>query len=221
MNIKIKKFTQIPNWIIINEKITDSSFRTYVVLKSFKFGSNDPFPSQATLAGLRAKSKKSIIEHLKSLKNLGFLIYKKRGFSSSNQYQFIGEDNYTDDSEEIVTTKTKEISPLNSRNLQPNNTKFNKTKINNLQGDNNNSYKERELTPEEEDLVEKIVEWNIRPIFNTLLPEKRVRMMVKNTVKKYGFKEVWEIYDEVANKSYAPHPMDFWNEIKELKEEKK
>lgn len=216
--MKIKKFTQIPNWIILKRDLSDASFRTYVVLKSFKFGSKNPFPSQTTLAGLRDKSKKSIIEHLKDLRILELISYKKRGFSSSNQYQFIGEESYTDDSEEIVTPKEKETAPLNSQNLQPNNTEFNNTKINNLRGDSRNSFKDRKLTSEEEDLVERIVEWNTRPIFGTLLTEKQVRFQVIHTVKKYGFEKINKIFDETAN-TYSPHPRDFWNAIKELKED--
>ena len=215
--MKMKKFTQIPNWIISNAQIPDSSFRTYSVLKSFKYGSNNPFPSQATLAKIRNKSKKSIIEHLKILRKLSLLSYKKRGFSSSNQYQFIGEENHIDDGEEFVTTKIKETSALNSQNLQSNNTEVNNTKINNLKGDNKNSFKrERELSLEEIKLVEKIVEWNTRSVFNTLLTERQVRFQVLHTVKKYGLEKVKLIFDRTANTTY-PHPKDFWNEIKELK----
>jgi hypothetical protein len=43
-------------------------------------------------------------------------------------------------------------------------------------------------------------------------------MQVTHTVRKYGMEKIWKIYDTVANKSYSPHPRDFWNEIKALKE---
>lgn len=138
MKKEMKNFSIILNPIIRDSKITDAAFRTYVVLKTFQFtlpsGQTNPFPSQATIAKIRGKSKKSIISHLKMLKSLGLISYKKRGYSASNMYHFIGEEKYTIDSgntEDNYTSKVKETSHLSLQKLQPNNNEINNTKTNN------------------------------------------------------------------------------------------
>ena len=130
----MKNFTQVPNFIINNKDVPDGALRTYLLLKSYKYGSSNVFPSQATLARLRGKSKKTIINHLKLLKAKGLISYKKRGFSASNKYQFIGEENYTNEeinSNRNYTSKVKKSSSLSLRKLQPNNTKINNYETNN------------------------------------------------------------------------------------------
>ena len=79
--MKIKdKFVQIENSVIFNVNIPNSIFRTYMVLKTFKYGEGKVFPSQATLANLRGLSTRSIIYHLQVLKTLNLISYKKRGY---------------------------------------------------------------------------------------------------------------------------------------------
>jgi len=129
-----RDFTQIPNEIIKDKNIPDGAFRTYLLLKSYKYGSSKVFPSQNTLAAIRGKTKKTIITHLKILKDKNLITYKKRGFSASNQYELIGEENYTNDNRESMknyTSKMKKNLPLSLRRLQPNNTETNNTKMSN------------------------------------------------------------------------------------------
>lgn len=126
----MENFTQIENAIIKNSKIPDGAFRTYSVLKSFKYGSGNVFPSQKTIAELRGKSEKTIIEHLKILKKAGLISYKKRGFSASNQYFFINEENFTNGADISVknfSTRVKKPSQLKLQKPQPNNTKIKNT----------------------------------------------------------------------------------------------
>lgn len=128
------RFTQIPNFVILDKNINDAEFRTFAVLKSFKYKNNDVFPSQKTLSELRGKSKRSIIAHLKKLRLNNHIQYKKRGYSASNKYCFISEDNYINDNEDVEnynTFKVKETSPQKLQILQPNNTEIKNTKINN------------------------------------------------------------------------------------------
>lgn len=125
-----KDFTQIENSITKNAHISDGAFRTYVILKSFKFGTSNVFPSQETIAKLRGKSKKTIIEHLKMVKGAGLITYKKRGFSASNQYLFIDEENFTNglvNSKKNFNARVTKTSQLKSQKLQPNNTETNNT----------------------------------------------------------------------------------------------
>lgn len=128
-----KNFTQISNDIICNKKIPDGAFRTYLLLKSYKYGYNDVFPSQETLAKKRGKSKKTIINHLKALRSLKKITYKRRGYSASNKYEFISEEKYTNDtkiSEVNDISKVKKCSPHLLQKIQPNNTEIKNTKIN-------------------------------------------------------------------------------------------
>lgn len=128
------RFTQIPNFIIIDKNINDAEFRTFAVLKSFKYKDGNVFPSQKTLSELRGKSKRSIIAHLKKLRLNNHIQYKKRGYSASNQYHFISEDNYINDSKDIENndiSNVKKTSSLKLQILQPNNTKTKNTEINN------------------------------------------------------------------------------------------
>lgn len=209
MNMKNKDFTQVPNYLIRNREITDAVLRTYIVLKSFKYGKGNVFPSQQTLADIQGKSKKSIIDHLKVLKAKKIIDYKRRGYSQSNLYTFINEENYTS----IV----KESSPDKPQNLHSNNTELNHTESKNIYRDV--SYKrEKELSKEEFDLVEKIVEWNTRPIFNPLSSKHVVRLQITHTIQKWGFDKIYSIWDKYAVKPYSAHPKNFWNAIKELKE---
>lgn len=125
-----KDFTQIENSITKNAQIPDGAFRTYVVLKSFKFGESKVFPSQETMAKLRSKSKRTIIEHLKMLRKAGFISYKKRGFSASNQYEFITEENFTNGvviSAKNFSARVKNTSHLKLQKLQSNNTETKNT----------------------------------------------------------------------------------------------
>jgi DNA-binding transcriptional MocR family regulator len=160
MNIKIKGgFTQIRNSTINNTKIPDGAFRTYIVLKSFKYGLNNVFPSEKTLAELRGKSKKTIIEHLKKLRLLKLISYKKRGFSASNQYEFISEGNFTNESNignENCISKVKNISPLLLQEFQSNNTKLNNNELNNTEEENKRLLRQKRTVVLKE-LVRKLV----------------------------------------------------------------
>lgn len=84
-------------------------------------------------------------------------------------------------------------------------------------GDSKKTFK-RELTEAEQDLTDKITEWLTRPLFNTRLSEEAVQLQVENCIRKYGYAEIEDIYEYTANQAYDPHPREFWNEIKALKE---
>jgi DNA-binding transcriptional MocR family regulator len=130
----MKNFSQIPNAMIRDPQISDGAFRTLLVLITFRYRSNNVFPSQQTIAKHRGKSKKTIINHLKTLKLKGLIDYKKRGYSASNQYFFIGEEKYTIDNKDVEdndTSKVKKTSSQKLQILQPNNNKINDIKHNN------------------------------------------------------------------------------------------
>lgn len=87
---KLNQFTKVINSLIEDKNLSDSAFRTLLVLMSFKFNDNKVFPSIKTIAKYRGKSKTSIINHLNTLRKFGYIRTTKRGFCFSNLYEFIG-----------------------------------------------------------------------------------------------------------------------------------
>lgn len=167
----MKNFSQILNPLIRDNKIPDGVFRTYLVLKTYQFGNSNVFPSQETLAKIRGKSKKSIINHLKTLKSIGLLSYRKRGFSASNIYSFIGESNYTNEdinNNNKILSIEKNNSPLLLQELQSNNTKINNNKIDNI-----------------DEFQNEVVSKGLKKILeeNSFIKEHRTRLLEKTRIK--------------------------------------
>ena len=120
--------------MILNIKISDSLFRTYVVIKSFGYGKNKSFPSQERVAKELGKRRETINRHVMELEKLRFIKKKKRGYSMSNEYEFC-EENITNDkkltneSDLNTTSIVTKSSPQLSQNNHTNNTS-NKTNNN-------------------------------------------------------------------------------------------
>ncbi|WP_102401376.1 helix-turn-helix domain-containing protein [Haloimpatiens massiliensis] len=71
---------------ILNTNIDGQALKLYCLLESYCYGDkNDCFPSQNTLATRMNKSIRTIQRYLKTLKDLGLVIIKRRG-STSNLY---------------------------------------------------------------------------------------------------------------------------------------
>ncbi len=129
-----KDFTQISNSIIKDTSLSDGAFRTYILLKSYKFTSNEIFPAQLTLAMLRGVTRETISHHIKELLDKKYIKRKKRGFSKTNSYLLIRETSFTisnDISEDYFTNEGKSTSQIKCNNLHANNTKGKNTKNNN------------------------------------------------------------------------------------------
>ncbi len=128
-----KDFTQVANQFIKDSSLSDSAFRTLVVLISFKYGNAGRiYPSQATIAKIRGKNRRTIIKHIKELKTKGVVESKKRGYSSTNEY-FINSAKYRtidySNSVESSISKVPNSSSQLSQNDHTKNTKENNTKI--------------------------------------------------------------------------------------------
>lgn len=120
-----RNFTQIENILIKDNRITDSEFRTYLVLRSYRFGVNGKvYPTQEVIASDRGKSPRIIIEHLKSLALKGYIKYARIGYNQPNLYKFAGE--------EFFTSEMKPTSLPSRRKLHSNNTELNNTNKNTL-----------------------------------------------------------------------------------------
>lgn len=118
-------FTQIENKFISDINLTDGEFRTYLVLRSFWYRNNKDlgvYPSQIRVAKARGKDKRSIVMHIKALIQKRYITKTRRGFNSTNFYEFIGVDN--------DTCEVKETSLMTTKKLHPNNREFNNTNTN-------------------------------------------------------------------------------------------
>lgn len=118
-----KGFTQIENTLITDKKLTDGEFRTYLLLRSYKFTRETMvYPSEAVLAARRGKTVRTLITHLKGLSNKGYIKFHRRGFNKTNLYEFTGE---------VLFTSVKQPSShIEGKKLHSNNTEKNKTLTN-------------------------------------------------------------------------------------------
>lgn len=130
----MKNFTQIQNSIIINRDLSDGAFRTYTILKSFKFYDGMVYPPQEMLAEIHGVSKRTIHNHIKELRKSSLITYKRKGYSGVYFYKIIEEDNCHNENlvkEISFTSFRKKSSSQSGKIVPPNNTEVKNTKINN------------------------------------------------------------------------------------------
>jgi len=136
IKMKIEKdYTKLPNKYIFDSNISHAEFRVLAAIMSFGYGNNPSFPSQNRLSDRLGISTRTIRAHTASLKEKGFLKFKRRGFNKSNIYNFPQSGNTTSSREHKShpTRKVVKYPPIKEGRVPHNNT-INKT--------TNNSYKE-------------------------------------------------------------------------------
>lgn len=126
-------FTQVPNKITFDNRISDGAFRTFVAIRSYKYGERGKaFPSQETIGKRRGKTRETISKHVKEIKDARLWTVRKRGFSASNEYIFNGKEKLTnskDRGESELTPIVEILPPLPCQKRHPNKTKENNTEI--------------------------------------------------------------------------------------------
>jgi hypothetical protein len=73
-------------------------------------------------------------------------------------------------------------------------------------------------TAEQEELINTIFEWQNRPVQGIRTPPNELKQQIANTVRSYGVEPVREIYERTALGA-KPSTYDFWQEVKELKQQ--
>lgn len=129
-----QRFVKTPYWILTRAGLSDGAFRTYLVIRSFKFKNNKVFPSVKTLAIIRGKSQKAISIHLGELRDKKIIKTKRLGFSKSNLYTLIEEENDTNDGSIAAKNDAslrQNTTVQNGQKLPPNNNETKKIQINN------------------------------------------------------------------------------------------
>ena len=127
---KKKDFTIVDNKIIRDRSISDGEFRTLVELMSYSFEGSKPFASQETMANEIGKSRETVNAHLRALKELGVIDFKRRGYSTTNLYTIKCEDYLTnglDISDDFSISDERVSSHDLWEETNTNNTKSNKT----------------------------------------------------------------------------------------------
>lgn len=93
MSIK-RNYTKVPNEFIYDPELTAAEFRVLTAFLSFSWGDNASFPTQETVSRRIGVSTRAIRYSLEKLSKKGYVVYEKRGFNKSNQYNFptLGKD---------------------------------------------------------------------------------------------------------------------------------
>lgn len=80
-------FTQVPNFILTNDKISVGGKLAYAMLLKYAWADNACFPGQSTLAKDMGVGERSVRTYLKELEQVGFLEVKQRGLGKTNLYR--------------------------------------------------------------------------------------------------------------------------------------
>lgn len=79
-------FTQVPNVLLENEKLSAMAKLAYSMLLKYAWYKNYVFPGQATLSKEMGTSRPTVIKALKELEKAGYLEQKRRGQGRTNVY---------------------------------------------------------------------------------------------------------------------------------------
>lgn len=82
-----KGFTQVPNFVLLNDKLSVGAKLTYAILLKYAWSDHHCFPGQETLAKDMTSSERSVRTYLKELETAGFIKIKQRGLGKVNIYE--------------------------------------------------------------------------------------------------------------------------------------
>src|ERR1700680_790965 len=82
-----KGFTQVPNHILDNSKLSPGAKLTYAMLLKYAWQHDYCFPGQETLAKDMGVSDRSVRTYLQELEKAEFVVIKQRGLGKVNLYE--------------------------------------------------------------------------------------------------------------------------------------
>ncbi len=82
-------FTRVPNFILVNPKISVGAKLAYAMLLKYAWQDDYCFPGQKRLAEDMGVSTRSVVEFIKELKRAGLINVVRRGQGKSNLYELI------------------------------------------------------------------------------------------------------------------------------------
>ncbi|MGH7940246.1 MAG: helix-turn-helix domain-containing protein [Limisphaerales bacterium] len=80
-------FTQVPNFILTNSKISVGAKLAYAMLLKYAWDNDACFPGQVTLAQDMGAAERSVRTYLKELEKVELLEIKQRGLGKTNLYR--------------------------------------------------------------------------------------------------------------------------------------
>lgn len=79
-------FTQVPNFILEDAKISVGAKVTYAMFLKYAWDNDCVFPGQERLAMHMGCSKRSVVSYIQELEKLGLLAVERRGLGKTNVY---------------------------------------------------------------------------------------------------------------------------------------
>jgi|SRR5580704_3993528 hypothetical protein len=83
----IKGYTQVPNHVLMSNKISPGAKLTYAMLLKHAWEKNFCYPGQETLAKDLGGGVRSVIQYMQELEKAGFLKIVRRGQGKPNLYE--------------------------------------------------------------------------------------------------------------------------------------
>lgn len=80
-------FTQVPNFLLENEKLSTGAKLIYAMMLRYAWSDNHCFPGQKKLAADAGMGVRSVVRHVKELETTGFIRIKRRGLGKVNIYE--------------------------------------------------------------------------------------------------------------------------------------
>ena len=80
-------FTQVPNFVLTNAKISVGAKLGYAMLLKYAWGDNACFPGQTKLAEDMGSGERSVRRYLDELEKAGLLEIEQRGLGKTNLYR--------------------------------------------------------------------------------------------------------------------------------------
>jgi len=82
-------FTQLPNYVLKEKRLSFGAKLTYAVLLSYAWEKDSCFPGQERIAQELSTSERSIRRFLVELKDSGFIDWKQQGLNKPNIYYIL------------------------------------------------------------------------------------------------------------------------------------
>jgi biotin operon repressor len=79
-------FTQIPNYVLRDGRLSFGARLTYTMLLSYAWQEGSCFPGQERIACDLGVSRQRISEYLRELRKVGYIDWKRRGLGKTNVY---------------------------------------------------------------------------------------------------------------------------------------
>lgn len=90
LNESLKRgFTQLPNYVLREKKLSFGARLAYAVLLSYAWQEDSCFPGQERMAKDLGTSRRSINSYLKELKDASFITWQRRGLTKTNIYYIL------------------------------------------------------------------------------------------------------------------------------------